>query len=78
MFAGRSKRTKRFPHFTTYLTAVVERRISRVQRMVTMIGCGLMLVTTPIVATIAWLASGDVGIAKTRAALFKFRPACGG
>ena len=63
VFAGRSKRTKRFPHFTTYLAEVVERRIARVQRTVAMIGCGLMLVTTPIVATIAWLASGNVGIA---------------
>jgi len=58
VFAGRSTRTKRFPHFTTYLTEVVERRITRFQRTATMIGCSLMLVTTPVVATIAWLAAG--------------------
>ena len=69
MFAGRSKRTKRFPHFTTYLAGVVERRISRVQRIVNMIGCGLMALITPVVATIAWLASRDIGIAVLSAAL---------
>ena len=48
MFAGRSHSSKRFPNLADYFRKVVERRLSRVQRLSNAIGCGLVALTTPL------------------------------
>ena len=61
MFSGRSGSNKRFPNLADYLRKVVERRLSRVARLSTMIGCGLVATVTPIVALLAGLIGGTIG-----------------
>ncbi len=48
MFNGGVRSGKRFPNLTDYLRKVVETRLSRVQRVSNMIGCGLVALTTPL------------------------------
>lgn len=59
----RDKRSKRLPNLTKYLRAVVEKRLTRLVRVSTAIGCGLLGLTSPICATLAWLITGNLGIA---------------
>jgi hypothetical protein len=69
VFAGRVRSSKRFPNLADYLKKVVERRLSRVQRLSNAIGCGLVSLTTPLAGLAFGVGFASLGVGLLAATL---------
>jgi len=69
VFTDRSRSSKRFPNLAGYLRKVVERRLTRVQRLSNWIGAGLVTLLTPLAALSFGVGFGSLGIGLLAATL---------
>ncbi|HXH59927.1 MAG TPA: hypothetical protein VNI20_01065 [Fimbriimonadaceae bacterium] len=61
MFSARPRSSKRFPHLTSFLGKVVEKRLHSLARLANVLGCGLVALATPVVALSIGLLTANIG-----------------